>query len=504
MTGIKKKYIKNIVFSVFSKIIIFALGIIIPRMIIVNYGSGANGLLSAVGDIYTYIALIEAGIGVAATQALYKPLRENDQQSVSAVLVATRNYFRKLIKWYALAVLLFAGVYPFIITSDFSYPVVFGVIFVQGISHILTYYFVSTLTQLLSADGREYVSQLISVLTFVLNSVMKIVLLALKVNLVFIQCGYLIVNVIQILIVSFYIKITYPWINWKEKPNEQAMRRKNRYMVNGIAWTVFSSTDTIILSIFCGLAITSIYSVYNLVYASLGGIIVIFYSSTYFILGQVFHESKEKFLKMYTSVETLLTGLTFALFSVAYLLILPFISLYTAGADIEYIDQYLPLLFTLVQVFSNSRLLSGHVVNICNQPQLINGDSMIETGINIIVSITLVFLVGLHGVLIGTICALLYKSIRLIYVANKKLLNRSPWGTYKVYLINLLLFAGIIVFNCFVQPTISNYGEFILYGCIYSIIILPFFAIVNFIANPSIMQTVKELVRRKLGRQEEN
>ena len=49
----------------------------------------------------------------------------------------------------------FAGVYPFIADSKYSFFVVFGVVFVQGISHILTYYFASTLTQLLSADGRD-------------------------------------------------------------------------------------------------------------------------------------------------------------------------------------------------------------------------------------------------------------------------------------------------------------------------------------------------------------
>ena len=162
-----KKYIKNIIFSVGTKMIFFILGIIIPRLIILNYGSDANGLLSSVGDIFGYIALIEAGVGVAATQALYKPLAENNREHISSILVATRNYFRRLVKWYAMAVAAFACVYPFIVESTFPYLIVFGVIFVQGISHIFTYYFVSTLVQLLTADGREYVSQVISLLVFV-------------------------------------------------------------------------------------------------------------------------------------------------------------------------------------------------------------------------------------------------------------------------------------------------------------------------------------------------
>lgn len=490
----RKKYIKNIIFSIFSKVIIFALGIIIPRLIILNYGSGANGLLSSVGDIYTYVALIEAGVGVAATQALYKPLAENNRDNVSGVLVATQNYFRRLIKWYVLAVLVFSCAYPLFVSSEFSYPIVFGVIFVQGISHILTYYFASTLIQLLSADGYEYISQAISLLVFILNSVIKIVLLSLQINLVVVQCGYCVVNIIQIVVIRCFVRKKYSWINWGTQPNNQALAKKNRYMLNGVAWTIFSSTDTILLSLICGLTITSIYSVYNLIYANLSAVVIIFYSSTYFILGQIFHESKEKFMEMYDSVEALFTGLTFAIFSVAYVLILPFVSLYTQGADVTYTDKYLPLLFSLVQILSNTRLLSGHVVNVCNQPQLINRDSIIEVCINLVVSIILVFWIGIYGVLIGTILALLYKAIRLIYVANRKLLNRSPWGTYKVYLVNFLLFLGVIIFNHFVKPNILLYGQFMLFGIIYTVGLLSVFFMANLIIEPKILRGVKPLL----------
>lgn len=491
----QKKYLKNIVFSILSKTIIFALGIIIPRLIILNYGSGLSGLLSSVGDIYTYIALIEAGVGVAATQALYKPLAEHNKEQTSSVLVATRNYFRRLIKWYMLAVIVFSAVYPLISKNDFSYPLVFCVIFVQGISNVLTYYFVSTLTQLLVADGREYVSSVIGLITFTLNSAIKIVLLSCKVSLVIVQCGYLAVNLINIVIVNIYVKKKYPWINWNAPAENDALAKRNKYMLNGIAWTIFSSTDTILISVFCGFAVTSIYSVYNLVFSSLSGITIMFYSGTYFILGQTFHESKVRFAKMYTEVETLLTGLSFSLFSVTYVLILPFVALYTKGADIQYVDKYLPVLFCLVQIISNSRLLSGHVVNIHNQPQMINKDSIIEMALNIIVSITFVIWLGIYGVLIGTIVALVYKTIRLIYVANKKLIGRSPWKTYRMYLVNLLGFGAVILFNHFLPPAVDGYLTFILYGVIYTVAFTVFYLILNLITTPSIITTAIDFIK---------
>ena len=66
-----KRSIKNIVMAVISQIIGVALAIMIPRLVITGYGSEVNGLLSTIGNIYTYLALIETGIGTVAVQALY-------------------------------------------------------------------------------------------------------------------------------------------------------------------------------------------------------------------------------------------------------------------------------------------------------------------------------------------------------------------------------------------------------------------------------------------------
>ena len=70
-----KRSIKNIMMAVISQIIGVALAIMIPRLVITGYGSEVNGLLSTIGNIYTYLALIETGIGtVADSDALQVPV----------------------------------------------------------------------------------------------------------------------------------------------------------------------------------------------------------------------------------------------------------------------------------------------------------------------------------------------------------------------------------------------------------------------------------------------
>lgn len=69
----KRKKIKyNLFWGIASELLTIVLGIIVPRLILTSYGSEVNGLLGSVTQIYSYIALLEAGIGTATVQALYK------------------------------------------------------------------------------------------------------------------------------------------------------------------------------------------------------------------------------------------------------------------------------------------------------------------------------------------------------------------------------------------------------------------------------------------------
>ena len=64
--------------------------------------------------------------------------------------------------------------------------------------------------------------------------------------------------------------------------------------------------------------------------------------------------------------------------------------------------------------------------------------SMIEAAINVIVSIAAVQFIGIYGVLLGTIAALLYRTNDFIIYANTKILMRSPKKEYALVLSDFL------------------------------------------------------------------
>ena len=90
-TSNAKKSIYNVLASVIGQAITIAMGIVIPRLVLVNLGSENNGLLSSITQALGYASLLEAGVGLASLQALYKPVAEKDNASINAILHCVCN-----------------------------------------------------------------------------------------------------------------------------------------------------------------------------------------------------------------------------------------------------------------------------------------------------------------------------------------------------------------------------------------------------------------------------
>ena len=113
----KGKTTINLITSISSQIIILILGLIIPRIVLLNYGSDINGLINTIGQIFTYLALLEAGISVSARNAFYKPIKENDRQNISFVASLAKSYYKKVSITYLLVVIIISLIFPLILKT---------------------------------------------------------------------------------------------------------------------------------------------------------------------------------------------------------------------------------------------------------------------------------------------------------------------------------------------------------------------------------------------------
>ena len=85
-----KRVIWNIISNITYQAVVIVMGLLIPKLYLESFGSKVNGLVSTVKQVFSYFILLEAGVGLATQQALYKPVALSDRTSINAILAATR------------------------------------------------------------------------------------------------------------------------------------------------------------------------------------------------------------------------------------------------------------------------------------------------------------------------------------------------------------------------------------------------------------------------------
>lgn len=451
---------KNIVIGFGTKLILMALNIVIPRLFIVSYGSEVNGLLSTITQIFGYLALLEAGIGSASVNALYKPLDKQDREQVNQVLGESRTYFRKVTLFYVLGVAGFAVLYPLVSGSTVDRWTIFAIIILQGMGNCFTYYFSAAHTQLLVADGKNYLVDMMSFGVSVGTAAIKIILVSIGCNVVMVQLGFFAVTLLKIPAILYVCRKQYPWLRPVRTSRYDSIKERSAFVVHEISSTIFSGTDVFLISTFCSFALASVYSVYHMIFGALNTMINTANAGLGFLLGQNYDKDRKKFLALYDSYSAIYSAIVFSVMTTAYILIIPFISLYTEGVtDIDYKMPLLPVLFVCINLMSGVRAVAARLITVTGHAGKTQWRSIAETTINICASVVLVNWIGIYGVLLGTIIALLYRMNDIIIYANKVILERSPWHEYRQLAVNALIFVGIALAVANIPLSVSNYGE---------------------------------------------
>lgn len=493
----RKKSINNVLFGILNLSVSIGLGILIPRLTIVNLGSESNGLLSSVNQLLKYVALLEAGVGTASLQALYATVGEKNEKQTAEIMEATSRYYRKTGVAYFFAILGIAVIYPSVVESTLSKYTIFVVVLLSGLPGVINYFFHGKYRILLRAEGKNYIQTNVSTVMSILTSLGKIVLLLNGYDLIAILSLNLFINLIQMLYYQSYIKKHYKWLNMNVEPNYKAIEQRNFVLVHQICYLIFDNTDVILLTFFCGLKAVSLYSMYVLLFDYVNTLVGVFNGSIVYVLGQTFNYDKEKFAKLYDAFEVCNMSLTFSLFCIANIFVIPFMKLYTNGVtDINYIDPALSILITFTYLLSNGRVSSRYVINFANHFKQTQNRVIIEALLNITISLVCIMKFGIHGVLMGTIVALFYRANDMILYASRKILNRKPNKTYIRWFTNMLLFCVFLTVCKSLPIKLESYSSIIVWAIIFSIIIIPSFFGVALFFDKEVFKTIKKIISK--------
>lgn len=499
-----KKAIVNIISSLLLQLVTLICGFIVPRLIIKSFGSNVNGLVTSITQFLAYIALLESGFGPVVKSILYKPIANKNKEEIEKILKASEKFFRIISYIFIAYIIVLCFALPIVVSSEFNTWFTLSLVIIISISTFTEYYFGMTYKLYLQAEQKTYVASFIQIGTTILNTIMIVVLIYFGQSIQIVKLASAIIFVFRPILQNIYVKKKYN-INLKNVKSDYHIKQKWDGLAQHIAAVIHNNTDVVVLTIFTNTTEVSVYSVYllvvngvkNLVQALSGGIDASFGN-------MIANNEKEALNKNFRVYELFYFTLSTIVFIVTLLLILPFVSVYTQGiTDANYYRPVFAYLIVLAEFMWTIRLPYSSITLAAGHFKETMKGAWIESAINITLSVILVFKFGIIGVAIGTLVAMIIRTIEFMYHTSKYILERNIWYTFKRLLIIAVEVILVVIINN-ITPNINiiSYATWILQAVITTVVASIIVVLINFIIYKRDVKNLLNLIKRTIFRKE--
>ena len=499
MTGIGNQTKSNIAVSVIYQLTAAVCSLILPRYILLTFGSDVNGILQSVGQLLNYTVLMECGVGGLITASFYKPLAEGDNEHVSDIFNNAKRFFDKISYVYIGLVAVLAFSAKLFIHTDFDFGYVCTLVIILGVSYYFTYYFAMAQRLLMRADQKIRIVQGMQSITLVLNTVLCIIVMKLGAGIHIVKTVNTLIFLINPVVFRIYVKRHYSISNTLYDKN-RSFPRKADGMVHHIAFFIHMNTDIVLLSVVGGTKDVSVYSVYNSVIYAIESFFTTISDSISAAIGNMIAKGEDDALKVsfefYQIVNT--AAATFVCIAEA-ILIIPFVKIYTSGVtDALYIRPVFAYLMIAAQWFFCIRLPYNNLINSAGHYRQTKPGAYLEVILNIGISLLTVYKFGLCGVAFGTLTAMAARAVYMAWYLSKSLLHRKMRLFIKDTVLNIIF---AVVFIWIVEKLIVISADSLLgwgiYAVIISVFIITAIVLFNIIIHYTEIAAVIKKVRKK-------
>lgn len=445
--SIKAKY--NIVFSLLGQVVVMVCGIIVPQLLILGFGSEAYGATASITQFLAYISLLEGGIGGVARAALYKPLAENDIESINGIIREIRSFFRCIAYIFIVYVIVLACVFKDLAhVQCYDWISTFSLVLVISISIFAQYFIGISYSVFLQAAQKTYIIQIVSIVFNIANTVLVVLLVYSGFNLITVKLLSSVVFAAKPIILWLYVKKHYN-LNTKQKSKRDLLTQKWTGLGQHLAYVLHSNTDIAVLTIFADLTYVSVYSVYYMVVAAIQSVAVSFASGMEALFGDMLAKDEiDELNKTFDVYEAMISFVSVILFSVTAVMITPFVALYTRDVDdVDYCYPVFGVLLVLASFLFCFRFPYHSMVIASGSFKQTRVAAYGEAIINLSLSIILVIKFGLVGVAVGTLVAVSFRFAYYVFFLSKSVIKRSIFKFAKRMFWNLSSFICVYAFG---------------------------------------------------------
>lgn len=394
------KIYKGIIINFVITIIITTLTFLVNKYFADFMGAENLGLMKLFTQLVAYLSLADMGLGTASAYALYKPLADKNYKMINIIVSTIESLYNKIAICIIVIGLMFSPILKFLIKDyviDYKIYLYWSLYVISTSSSYLyaKYNIIFTANQeynyvrVFQATGK-IISQILQIFVIIKYKSFFLFILLLVLD-----------NGIQYYLFRNYYKKNYFYIKKVKQREKKIVKDLMNLFWHKVGSLVVYNTDYIVISSFINLKIVGIYSSYILVTQVIATLIGILTNVINPYVGKYIAENnKENIYSYWKKINIIFLMLGVVLTYTTYKTINSFIELWL-GKDfllpkITIILLSINLLITstrnIIEIFKNN---SGFFEDIYLP--------IAESIINLVFSVILVHLIGLNGVIIGTI-----------------------------------------------------------------------------------------------------
>lgn len=448
----KKSSFKNMITAVSSNVLTIIVGLVAQAIFIKILGSeylGLNGLFS---NVISMLGIVELGMGSAIIYNMYKPIAENDHEKIKSLM----HFYKKSYLIITLIISIIGiMIIPFIkyivdiesVTVDVNVYLVYILFLLETIcSYILSYK-----RSMLYADQKEYITNIIHMGYTIIVNTMQLSFLYFTHDYYLYLIIKVIMRLVENIVISSYVNRRYSYLldnnvtKLDSKTEKDIFQKIKALFFHKIGGFIVSGTDNIIISKYLGLVTVGLYSNYYMIINAVQTVINHIIQATRASVGNLLvTESKKKQFDIFNKIRFVNFWIS-CFSSICIFIIMD--SFITIWIGYKFVLPTKVLLVLVINFFIvSSRSTYGafkEAAGIFYEDRFV---PIIESLLNIVLSIIFVKKFGLMGVFMGTVASGLvlwcYSYPKYVY---KNLFGRSYYDYIKetiYYLIVFVLIAG--------------------------------------------------------------
>ena len=441
--------VRNTVFGLFLKVYQILLPFVMRTVMLHTLGIEYLGLNSLFTSVLQTLSIAELGISGAITFSMYDPIAQRDSKRVCALL----RLYRLLYAIIGLTVLVLgAGLIPFLprlITGEIPADLNIYILYpMYLISTALSYSLLSYRSSLLEAHQQNSVISKITLVTTTVQFTLQILfLLVFKNYYVYILTQFASQFLNQIL-VYLQVRKRYPQYKPTGSLDKQIVgdifRKVRDLFTAKVGAIILQASDTIVISMFLGLAVLAVYQNYFMIVTAIIAFISTMLSGSLAGIGNsIVTESKEKNFHDFRRFTFILSGIVCVCTSCFLVLFQPFMKLWMGEAAM--LPMGMVILFCIYFVLYEYNQLFNLYKDAAGMWHEDRFRPLVTSLTNLGLNLFFVTRIGLYGILASTVLSMLLIGMPwLLHNLFSTLFLRSCRG----YLSELFQYLAVTAVTC--------------------------------------------------------